>query len=261
MRLLGVLFLSIVIMNLQAASLDSNVSAASGSPLLAPNSIVLATGSDLAPQDAAAPGFPLPRLPLPTELAGVSVQVVDSNGLAQFAPLYRVSPTAIEYMLPAGTAAGTATVTVLYGGMPSDANGQAQVQPVAPALFSANGDGQGAAQASAVRMVIPTRFQSPVTVFQCGDQEGSCAAVPIDPGIDAPVTLTFYGTGIRGARTVTATVGGMDAQVTFAGPDPSRPGVDEVIVPLLLALRGKGLVDVVVTADGVASNAVQVNVQ
>jgi uncharacterized protein (TIGR03437 family) len=221
----------------------------------------MATGSDLAQQEVTAPGFPLPRLPLPTELAGVSVQVADSNGGVHLAPLYRVSPTAIEYMLPAATAAGTATVTLLYGGVPSDAMTQAQVQTVAPALFSANGDGQGAAEASAVRMVIPTRFQSPVTVFQCGDQPGSCTAVPIDPGVDAPVTLTFYGTGIRGAQTLTATIGGADSQVTFAGPDPTRPGVDEVIVPLSLALRGKGLVDVVVTADGAVSNAVQINIQ
>jgi uncharacterized protein (TIGR03437 family) len=229
--------------------------------MLAPNSIAIATGSDLATQEVAAPGFPIARLPLPTQLAGVSVQIVDSSGATQLAPLYRVSPTAIEYLLPDGTAPGVATITLLYNGAPSDAVTQAQVQQVAPALFSANGDGQGVAQASAVRMVIPTRFQSPVTVFQCGDQDGSCTAVPMDPGLDAPVTLTFFGTGIRGAQKVTATIGGTDVPVSFAGADPTRPGVDEVVVPLSLALRGKGLVDVVVTADGVQSNAVQIAVQ
>jgi uncharacterized protein (TIGR03437 family) len=110
-------------------------------------------------------------------------------------------------------------------------------------------------------MVIATKFQSPVTVFQCGDEAGSCTAVPIDPGLDAPVYLSFYGTGIRGAKEVTMTVGGEDVPVLYAGPQPTNPGLDQINVPLVLALRGKGLVDVVVTADGVASNAVQINVQ
>ena len=49
--------------------------------------------------------------------------------------------------------------------------------------------------------------------------------------------------------------------VLYAGPQPTWPGLDQVNVPLSLALRGKGLVDVVVTADGAASNAVQINIQ
>src|SRR5206468_2951328 len=109
--------------------------------------------------------------------------------------------------------------------------------------------------------VIPTNFLSPVTVYECGDQPGTCVGVPIDPGLDAPVSLSFYGTGIRGATTVTVTIGDVDVPVLYAGPHPTWPGMDKVDVPLPLALRGKGLVDVVVTADGAMSNAVQINVQ
>jgi len=100
-----------------------------------------------------------------------------------------------------------------------------------------------------------------VTVFQCGDQPGSCVSVPIDPGLDAPVTLSFYGTGFRNAQKLSVTIGGEDVPVLNAGPQATVPGVDAIDVPLTLALRGKGLVDVIVTADGVSSNPVQVNIQ
>jgi uncharacterized protein (TIGR03437 family) len=260
MRRFSGFLLFALIAAMQAADFD-NASAASGNPVLAPDSVVTATGTDLALQDVSAEGFPLPRFPLPTELGGVSIQVVDSAGAARLASLYRVSPAKIQYVLPAGTAPGMATVNIMNDGVLSDMTAQIQVQAVAPSLFSANGDGQGVAEATAVRMVIPTRIQNPVTVFQCADQPGSCQAVPIDPGLDAPVTLTFYGTGIRGAQKVIATIGGEDFQVLYAGPDATRPGVDQVIVPLTLALRGRGLVDVIVTADGGVSNPVQISVQ
>ena len=224
--------------------------------MLAPDSIVAAVGSDLTSQEVKSDGATLQ-----TTLGGVSVQVVDSAGAARLASLYYVSPKQINYVLPTGTAPGMITVTILNNGSPSGLTAQAQVQTVAPSLYSANGDGKGVASASAMRRVIPTNFLSPVTVYECGDQPGTCAGVPIDPGVDAPVFLSFYGTGIRGAKTVTATIGGVDVPVLYAGPQPTWPGLDQVNVPLSLVLRGKGLVDVVVTADGAMSNAVQINVQ
>ena len=56
---------------------------------------------------------------------------------------------------------------------------------------------------TAIRVVIPTNSQAPVTVFQCVDTPGSCRLVPIDPGVDAPVYLSFYGTGISGRSSLT----------------------------------------------------------
>jgi uncharacterized protein (TIGR03437 family) len=233
-----------------------NVSAASGGAMVAPDSIVAAMGSDLATQQVRTAG-----VPLLTSLGNISVQVVDSAGVARLAGLYFVSPEQINYVIPAGTAPGMATVNILNDAMPTGMSAPAQVEAVAPALYSANGDGKGVAAASAVRIVIPTNIQSSVAVYQCGDQAGSCAGVPIDPGLDAPVYLSFYGSGIRDAKKVTVTIGGMDVPVLYAGPQPAYPGLDQINVPLVLALRGKGLVDVVVTADGVASNAVQINVR
>jgi uncharacterized protein (TIGR03437 family) len=134
------------------------------------------------------------------------------------------------------------------------------VQTAAPAIFSANGDGKGVAAAIGIRTVIPTKIQSAVTVFVC-DPTAICHPVPIDVGIDAPVTLELYGTGIRGGKTVTATIGGQQVPVDYAGAQPQYPGLDQVNLPLILSLRGAGTVDVVVTVDGQSSNPVQIAIQ
>ena len=74
----------------------------------------------------------------------------------------------------------------------------------------------------------------------------------------APVTVAEYGTGIRHGGSVTCTVGGVSVPVSYSGAQGSYPGLDQVNVPLGAALRGLGEVDVVVTADGKASNAVRI---
>ena len=255
MRVPSTFFVFLIGLSAQAASFQ-NVSAASGIGPLAADSIASAMGTDLAAGEVKAAD-----VPLLTTLGTTSVQVVDSAGTARLAGLYYVSAKQINYVVPAGTLPGTATVNILNNGTLTGLSATAEIQASAPSLFSANGDGKGVAAATAVRMVIATRIQSPVTVFQCGDQVASCMSVPIDPGLDAPVYLSFFGTGIRGAKTVSVTIGGVEVPVMYAGPQPGYPGMDQINVPLILSLRGKGLVDVVVTADGVASNAVQINVQ
>ena len=128
--------------------------------------------------------------------------------------------------------------------------------------LSIDGSGTGVAAAIAVRVVIATQGQGLVPVFDC--KITGCAAVPIDLGVDAPVYLSLFGTGIRGASSpanVTVTIGGVMVQPTYAGSQRLIPGLDQVNVPLTLDLRGKGLVDVTVTVDGVVSNAVQIDIQ
>ena len=135
------------------------------------------------------------------------------------------------------------------------------VQTVPPALFSLNS--QGVAAATAVRMTIPTRIASPVPVFQCVDTPASCRVVPIDSGVDAPVYLSFFGTGIRGRSSldhVSVMIGNMAVAPLYAGPQSQFGGLDQVNVPLPLSLRGAGEVNVTVTVDGLTSNAVKISV-
>jgi uncharacterized protein (TIGR03437 family) len=88
--------------------------------------------------------------------------------------------------------------------------------------------------------------------------------VPINMGVDAPIYLSFYGTGMRGASSaanVSVKIGSVTVQPTFIGAQIQTPGLDQVNVPLPLSLRGSGLVNVTITVDGVTSNAVQVDIQ
>jgi uncharacterized protein (TIGR03437 family) len=127
-------------------------------------------------------------------------------------------------------------------------------------LFSADGSGQGVAAAHAVEVFIPTSRQAPVAVFTCSQAE-KCSSVPIQLGVDTPVYVSFYGTGIRGNPDVSVTIGGINAPVTYAGPQGAYPGLDQVNVALPLALRGAGEVDAVLTAGGLTANTVTIAVQ
>lgn len=53
--------------------------------------------------------------PVPTNLLGTTVTVIDSTGTARLAPLFYVAPGQINYEIPAGTAAGVAKVIVRAG--------------------------------------------------------------------------------------------------------------------------------------------------
>jgi len=232
-------------------------SAANATAGLAAESLATARGTGLASQTAAAMS-----LPFPTSLAGVKIQVVDSQFVSRDAGLIFVSPTQINFEIPAETAAGPATVRIDNGGPPIPV--PVQIQKIAPALFSLND--LGVAAATAVQVVIPTEIQSPVPVFQCFGTAAGCRLVPIALGIDTPVYLSFYGTGIRGrggrasVLTVRVRIGNVDIMAMYAGQQTQFPGLDQVNVPLPLALRGAGDVNVTVTVDGVASNVVKINI-
>jgi uncharacterized protein (TIGR03437 family) len=135
---------------------------------------------------------------------------------------------------------------------------------VAPGLFSANGNGQGVAAATAIR-VTPDSTQVPIPVFQCGPAPGSCAPVPLDwGGANNRVFLNLYGTGIRNRSSlanVRCSMGGTDAPVLFAGAQGGFAGLDQVNVEVPGSLRGRGDVSVVLTVDGASSNPVTIYVQ
>ena len=240
------------------------VSSASQGAGVTADSLATVYGTHLASQAISATS-----LPWPITLGDMPfVTVTDSAGQSQPVPLIYVSPDQMNIWIPAGVAAGPATLTFPVTGLPPGFGTAAlrqtpfTVAKVAPALFSADGSGSGVAAATAVRTVIPTQIQSPVTVFQCA--AGRCTAVGIDLGVDAPIYLTLYGTGIRGASALTnvsVTIGTLKIPPTYAGPQMQVPGLDQVNVALPLTLRGAGLANVSVTADGVTSNAVQILIQ
>jgi uncharacterized protein (TIGR03437 family) len=225
------------------------VSAASGLPGLAPGSIASVFGSNLVGTTQAAAAQPPP-----TSLGGVSVTVTDSAGVSRPAPIYYVSAGQINFVVPDGTAAGAALVTIHSAGAPDVAT-SAVVGAVAPALFTADASGTGVAAALAgARTLTP--------IFSCSGS--GCTAVPVVLGVDTPVYLALFGTGIRNRSSlagVTCTIGGVSVPVLYAGPQPSFAGLDQVNVLLPVTLRGIGSVDLVLAVDGQTANTVRVSVQ
>ncbi len=235
----------------------SSVSAASYTDSeVAPESFVAGFGSGLAPQALSATS-----LPLPVVLAGSTVSELDSAGVLRLSPLFFVSGGQINFLVPPGTAAGPATVLVQTASG-ATATGTLQIAPVAPGLFTANGNGQGAPAATAIR-VGSDSSQTPVTVFQCGPTAGSCTPVPIDLSAGT-VYLTLYGTGIRNRTSldnVRATIGNAETPVLFAGPQGSFVGLDQVNLAIPSSLAGRGEIDLLLKVDGKNANTVKLNVK
>jgi uncharacterized protein (TIGR03437 family) len=193
-------------------------------------------------------------------MAGTSVAVTDAGGISRQAGLYFVSPSQINFEMPPGMAAGTASVTVSINGLPV-ANGTAQIGPVAPGLYTATSDGKGIA-AAVVLTVHADQSSSFIISFQCTTAT-SCTANPIDVGSATDtVVLELYGTGIRGRSGlagVTCKIGTSTLPVAYAGLAPGSIGEDQVNVVLPKSLRGAGNQTVQLTVDGQAANTVTLN--
>ena len=198
---------------------------------------------------------------LPGSLSGGTLTVTDSVGTTRSATLLYASAGQLNFVVPDGTAAGVAQFAAAGGTAPVMLTGT--VSSVAPALFSINGAGTGVAAATAVRVLAANAsLQSPLPVFQCA--ASGCASVPISLGVDTPVYVSFFGTGIRNRSSlsdVSVTIDGTSVPVLYAGPAPGFVGLDQVNVGLVLSLRGAGEASVVMSIAGAHSNTVTINVQ
>jgi uncharacterized protein (TIGR03437 family) len=222
------------------------VSAASDSAIVAPES--LATLFALTPATAPASAAP----PWPTRLGGLSLQVWDSAGTTHLAPLLFVSPTQINFQVPAGTALGEAALSIVDD-RGIAAAGSMQVDAVAPALFMVS---PGVVAATAV-LVEPDGTQVPVPVFSCSGTSCQAEPIPLSTAGDRPIYLSFYGTGFRGANPDNVICGdlltGARVPVLYAGPQ-GTPGLDQINVgPLPAALLPAWAVSIRI--GGVAANS------
>lgn len=230
------------------------VSAASFTgPAIAPDSIASAFGEGLATGTAAASA-----VPLPTTLADTTATITDSQGVMHILPLFYVSPVQVNFLVPSAVAPGDATV-ILSRADAISFHGPIRIATVAPGLFAANANGRGVAAAVAVR-VDATGEQTSQIVFTCA---GTCTPTPIDLGADSDqVYLLLFGTGIRGhTGPVSVTIGGLPAEVSYAGPQIQYLGLDQVNVLVPPSLRGRGEVEIALTVENLAANLVTVSIQ
>lgn len=197
----------------------------SSTKAVAPDSIVVARGGSLAntTEQSQRQGDGT----FPTNVAGTIVTV---NGRS--AQIFFVSPGQVNFLVPAATEIGTATVFVTNAdGFPSQ--GTVPAIRAAPGIFTFNGDGTGEG----------------VILNSDTLQRG-----PFDP-TNGNLRLSIFSTGARSATQTQVIFGGrvLTAEMVVASPD--MPGLDEVHVLVPSDLRGAGTVSVFLLCDGRASNS------
>jgi uncharacterized protein (TIGR03437 family) len=184
----------------------------------------------------------------PTSLGGISLRLLDSSGAARLAPLFYVSPSQINFEVPAGAATGQITLEIV--------NAPAQIDPVAarvdtlaPALFAYD---DNTALAYALRI----------------EPDGRSTVLSVRTTIvldDRPVYLVLYATGIRNRSSlenVRCTIGGTSLSVEYAGPNGSgMPGLDQVNLRLTPDVKKLGFANLSLTVDGITSNTVWIELR
>jgi uncharacterized protein (TIGR03437 family) len=216
-------------------SLESVTNAASLQPgPVAPGSIISIFGHDLAP--GATPSI---CAAFCGTLAGATLSI---NGTA--APLQYVSPGQLNAQVPFETAAGMATAELRLPAMPPAAI-QFPVAAAAPGIFgnAANQGVIGNEDGTMNSPENPAPSGSVVTVYVTGQ---GAVQPPVATGVPAPAPPA------HAAYAVTATVGGLPAQVLSAELAAGAVGLSQV--KLQVPAVGSGSYALVVSVNGAASN-------
>lgn len=208
---------------------------------IAPKSIVAAFGTELATATRGAI-----VQPLPTELSGTRVTVLDYAGVERVAPLFFVSPTQINYQIPAGSKPGPALVKITSGNG-KVSYGATTIQAIAPAIFTLNQSGSGAAVALDAFSFTPAPF---VAVRPNGE----------------PNILAVFATGLGSDATdlegnvnssVSVTLDEQAISVTYAGRVPNLTGLNQLNIVLPASLSA-GTHRLKVFRGGMVSNEVAI---
>jgi len=235
----------------------SVVSAANNQPVISPNSLASIYGLNLSAGTGAGQLNASGELPL--NLDGTSVTVAGKP-----AQLVYVSPQQINFLVPANTPLGNASVSVnssvsLPGASQQGGSVTAHVALVSPGIFT-------------IPCVRPSRAAALNGVTYA--MEPFQAVTSANAIADKRTRLSLFGTGLRYAGNasqdpgVTNVAGAVTAQATdslgvtrpltveYAGPAPNFFGLDQVNVVIPPELDGSGLVNVQLQAGNTPSNTV-----
>ena len=239
----------------QAAPLTAVSAASFNATVLAPESIAAVFGTNLANATVTAN-----VTPLPVALADSRAKLRDGTGVEHDASFFFVSPTQANLLLPGAAATGLATLMLTNNDGQVSAN-VLNLMAVAPALFTANASGQGVPAAVLLRIKADgSRSFEPVARFDAAQNRFVAQAIEFGAASDQLVLLLF-GTGIRGRTAlanVTASAGGVNLPVGYAGAQGDLAGLDQINLTLPRALAGRGEVEVRLVVDGQECNAVAI---
>jgi hypothetical protein len=248
---------------------DTNFQASTSAPLPTPTNAAALLTASFAPDEIASvfnviglSGDTGATQLLSTSLGGATVTITDSTGTVLPAPLYGVfgDEDQINLVIPSGTAPGPATVTITLpgGGTLSTA---IVIGTTAPGVFTANQNGQGvfAGQVVYGNLDGSQTYASPA-VWNPATKQYDDAPINLGPAGEQ-VYLVLYGTGIRHAGAVAASVNGVSLPVAYYGAQSQYPGLDQLNLEVPGSLAGAGLVNLVITVDGQAANTVTFSIE
>jgi large repetitive protein len=211
------------------------INAASGKALLSAGSFASGFGQNLTGIDRMA-----------------ALTLVASKGVGYVLPLIFSSATQVNFLIPSALATGNAKLTL------TSANGTftaaITISPFAPALFSADSSGSGAAAAFLI-LVHADGSQTITPIFECGP--AACKTAPVSLGTESDIAeLSFYGSGFDKADGLQVQMGTADLIPDYAGPQGQFPGLDQLNVRV--PKTAQGLQQITVSLGGVVSNALSV---
>lgn len=187
--------------------------------------------------------------PLPTDLAGVRVSVLDYAGIERPAPLFFVSPTQINYQIPADSKPGPALVKFTASDGTTH-QGATTIQASAPALFTVNQTGAGPAVALDAFTFRPAPF--------------SATRANGEPNV-----ITLFGTSLGNDATdiaadvsanVQALLNDQLVTVLYAGAAPGLTGLNQINIVLPAGLLA-GEYRLTVLRNGMPSNEVTLSIR
>lgn len=237
MKRLTILCALFCLLSITTYAQQVTVNAADYSTNLAPGGLASAFGAELAATTESAAS-----LPLPTTLAGTRVLV---NGKA--APLLFASPSQINYQLPEDTPTGDIEVIVER----SNGNRTRETINVKKAGFAAfsfdsTGTGTGA-------ILDGRTFRQGPYEIQNSRGEATILAL-FGTGLGEVASRNFVSSRVR------VFVGGIEAKVHYAGPQPDYAGLDQINFELPSNVANYGTLPVVVRVDEQPANSVTVDV-
>jgi uncharacterized protein (TIGR03437 family) len=216
----------------------------------APGGIVSIFGNNLAVSNATAA-----NVPLPVTLNGTSVTI---GGIA--APLFFVSATQINAQVPFGVSTGSQPVIVKTAAGTSPGV-TVPVGAAQPGLFSVNqnGAGQAALQNAVVNGTAVTYVQNAPNVAIA--QNGVIVAYGTGGGAvtGGPASGAACVSG-QFSGAFSATLGGVNAQIAYAGCSPTYVGLDQWNITVPASLPDGCFLPLQVSVGGVVSNMVTVAV-
>jgi uncharacterized protein (TIGR03437 family) len=191
-------------------------------------------------------------------LDGVTLTIKDAGGAMYTANLSYVGYRQVNFIVPDSLATGPATLTLANSA--GSASATLMIQPVAPGIFTADQSGSGV-PAGTFLLISSDGSSRYVSTYTC---VLSCSPLPVQISGTKQAYLILYGTDIHhasGLSGVSATIGGVVATVTYAGPQGTFLGLDQINILIPPSLAGSGTANVIVTVDGVPSNTVKVAFQ